>query len=193
MRKCRLQTPGPADGRTQRLAIGGYRTAAVLAGLRQRRCAWYKAPGSFSTGRSALAHTPQSGAWAKRKYGSSLRHQPLGAGAGRSTIGQIDIGPSTFLGAIPDATSPANRKSEPGPDPLRPRKAPDGARRQSARLVHKADWPGNRVLALQLHGGNENKRQEFGPIARSGSGFGKKPSDIGTLPQAGAKGIDRCG
>ena len=124
MRKCRLQTPGPADGRTQWLAIGGYRTAAVLAGLRQRRCAWYEAPGSFSTGRSAPAHTPQSGAWAKRKYGSSLRHQPLGAGAGRSTIGQIDIGPSTFLGAISDATSPANRKSEPGPDPLRPRKAP---------------------------------------------------------------------
>ena len=74
-----------------------------------------------------------------------------------------------------------------------PARRQDGARRQSARLVHKADWPGNQVLALQLHGGNENKRQEFGPIARSGSGSGKKPSDIGTLPQAGAKGIDRCG
>ena len=38
-----------------------------------------------------------------------------------------------------------------------PAKRRKGARRQSARLVHKAEWPGNQVLALQLHRGNENK------------------------------------
>lgn len=74
-----------------------------------------------------------------------------------------------------------------------PARRPIGARRQSARLVHKADWPGNRVLALQLHGGNGNKCRSRRPQSMRGCGDRSCLLDFGALPQATPKGIDTRG
>ena len=71
-----------------------------------------------------------------------------------------------------------------------PARRRDGARRQSARLVHKAEWPGNRVLALHLHGGNGNKRRSRRPRSMRECGDRSSRLDFGALPQATPKGID---
>ena len=189
MRKCRLQQPQSAP----RLTGGGYRTAAVLAGLRQRQCARIEAPGSSAIRRSAPAHAPQSGAWAKRKHGSSLRHQPLRAGS---------ADPVSANSASTQLISWARNRDK---HPLRtehpcltqtcygPARRPLGARRKSTWLVHKAEWPGNRVLALHLHGGNGNKRRSRRPRSMRECGDRSSRLDFGALPQATPKGIDTGG
>ena len=136
----------------------------------------------------ARAHA-DSGRMGKTETRLIITASTSGRRGGRSIIGQFGIGSGAILGPTPVAISPANRGIRAWPQTCYgPARRPIGARRQSARLVHKAEWPGRQVLAPHLHGGNRNKYGLAGKPERVVPGF-SGTRFTNALPQAHAKGI----
>ena len=125
-------------------------------------------------------------------FGLIITASTFACEAGRSSIGQVGVGKlagrqrTFFVPRRPDRSILAHTCYGPAWRPV-------GARRQTARLVLEAEWPGHCVLALQLQDGNENKwlgaeAMRCGPnVPPEFSG------QFGALPQVRAKGIPRSG